>query len=93
MSWRERVEALASLHFSDKICFNVRYTAALYVTDADAVTLDTWTHNSSDTKMSIREWMRLKGRKKMMEKALICMGASEQARKTYELHRRQSIGN
>ena len=82
-------ETLVRAYDANDICFNVLYTAALYTTDADAVTLDTWTYSSLTSTVLLREWMLLKKRHQMMEKAFERLGASAEARKLYMLHRQE----
>jgi len=91
MSWRDRVDALVKAHMSDDICFNVWYTAAMYAVDEKAVTLDTWTHDSLNTKTSIQKWMLLTKRIGMMERALDRLGASSEACQAYAAHRRAAF--
>ena len=62
---------------------------ALYTTDADVVTLDTWTHSSLTETVLLRDWMLLKKRHQMMEKAFERLGASAEARERYMLHRQE----
>jgi hypothetical protein len=85
--WRETVLRLAHQAKDPKVCFNVRYTAALYAVNHRGITLDTWTMAAADTRTTIREWMLLKGRKQMAERVLIKMGASPEAIACYAAHR------
>ena len=66
--------------------FNVLYTAALYAMWPD-VSLDTWTHCSRDDKVTVFEWMLIKRRERVVNKALTYFCASERARTRYARHR------
>jgi hypothetical protein len=67
--WRLAVDDIIERAESDKICFNVLYTAALYATAPLNLKLDTWTHSSMTDRVTLEKWHRLKGRYNMMNRA------------------------
>ena len=85
--WRDHVEEIVAETKGDKVCYNVLYTAALYATNHENLTLDTWTKKSKNDKTTLGKWHSLKGRHSMMLRALEKLGAQKSAFELYEKHR------
>ena len=71
IDWRESVEILAN-QMSNTICWNVRYTAALYAIRGPFLNVDTtWTYaDQRKAKLVLGKWLLLKKRHRCMLKAL-----------------------
>lgn len=72
-------------------CWNVRYTAALYVTLNGNLNVDeTWTYeNQEKSKIPLRQWLLLKKRHHMMLKAFETLAAPSYIRDIYCAHYKQ----
>lgn len=85
-NFRESIAAAVAQCPLKDVPFNVLYTAALYAMWPD-VSLDTWTHCSRDDKVTVFEWMLIKRKERVVNKAMTYFCASERARTRYARHR------
>lgn len=88
IDWRECTEAAAD-QMSPSICWNVRYTAALYALNYAALDVNTtWTYeNQNKKRIRLREWLLLKKRHKLMMKALDELAVASHVCELYCTHR------
>ena len=80
-------DVISQLDDDDRICFNVKYTAALYATSYWHVNLNSWTQSSLNLRVPLKEWLKLKKRHTMMLRAFAKLNAPTAAIELYEVHR------